>query len=139
MAALVALLGELFRIEQDFEVQPDTQRRGLQLVMDNPLACLLVAVKNQTVVGMVSVQLVYSTAEGTASAWLEDVVVQQAWRGQGLGRALLEAALAWAAAQGARRAQLLVDLDNQPALTFYDRLGWESTRLGARRKQLHGS
>jgi len=85
---------------------------------------------------MASVQLVISTAEGAPSAWVEDVVVQEDWRGQGVGRALLEAVLDWARVRGAVRAQLLADLDNAPALAFYDRLGWQPTRLGARRLKL---
>ncbi|MEY3974551.1 MAG: hypothetical protein RIS59_912, partial [Pseudomonadota bacterium] len=34
------------------------------------------------------------------------------------------------------RAQLLVDLDNPPALDFYQHLGWAETRLAARRLSL---
>jgi GNAT superfamily N-acetyltransferase len=85
---------------------------------------------------MCSGQLVYSTAEGAASVWIEDVVVAEAWRGRSIGRALLGSVLDWAAARGATRAQLLADLDNQPALDFYRKLGWAETRLGARRLHL---
>jgi ribosomal protein S18 acetylase RimI-like enzyme len=62
------------------------------------------------------------------------VVVAEAWRGQGLGRALLAAAEAWAKAQGLHRLQLLADCENQPALAFYRGLGWRETRLAAWRK-----
>jgi GNAT superfamily N-acetyltransferase len=85
---------------------------------------------------MVSAQLVISTAEGAPSAWVEDMVVRADCRGEGLGRALLEALLAWAADQGATRAQLLVDLDNAPALGYYQHLGWQATKLAARRVSL---
>jgi GNAT superfamily N-acetyltransferase len=85
---------------------------------------------------MASVQLVISTAKGAPSARVEDVVVQEDWRGQGVRSALLEAALDWTRVRGAVRAQLLADLDNVPALAFYDRLGWQPTRLGARRLKL---
>jgi GNAT superfamily N-acetyltransferase len=87
-------------------------------------------------VGMATAQLVISTAEGAPSAWVEDVVVREDFRGKGLGRALLDAVLAWARSQGALRAQLLADLDNAPALAFYDRVGWQPTRLGAWRRML---
>jgi GNAT superfamily N-acetyltransferase len=53
-----------------------------------------------------------------------------------VGRALRDAVLDWARRMGASRAQLLADLDNAPALGFYDRLDWQATRLGARRKML---
>ncbi len=133
--ALVVLLGELFSIEQDFSPDPERQARGLRLLLDQPeRARIFVARDNPgTAVGMVSAQLVVSTAEGAYSAWIEDMVVAASHRGRGIGRALLGATLDWAREQGATRAQLLADLDNAPALAFYRRLGWRATRLNAQR------
>jgi len=134
---LVELLGVLFSIEQDFHPDPVKQRRGLATLLASPMGHIAIARgPDGRAIGMASVQLVISTAEGAPSAWVEDVVVQENWRGQGLGRALLEAVLDWARVRGAVRAQLLADLDNAPALAFYDRLGWQPTRLGARRLKL---
>lgn len=134
---LVDLLGVLFAIEQDFTPAPDKQRRGLAALLASPTGHVAIARDaNACAVGMATAQLVISTAEGAPSAWVEDVVVREDWRGQGLGRALLDAVLAWARGQGAVRAQLLADLDNAPALAFYDRLDWRPTRLGARRLML---
>lgn len=135
--ALVGLLAALFTIEQDFLPDTDKQSRGLAGVIANPNGLVAVAVvADGTLVGMSSAQLVFSTAEGAWSAWVEDVVVAESWRGQGFGRALLKHLLAWASDRGATRAQLLVDLDNPPALDFYQRLGWRETRLAARRLML---
>ncbi len=85
---------------------------------------------------MVSAQLVISTAEGAPSAWVEDMVVCADQRGKGVGRALLDSLTDWARSKGASRAQLLVDLDNEPALGYYQHLGWQTTRLAARRIKL---
>jgi GNAT superfamily N-acetyltransferase len=87
-------------------------------------------------IAMCSAQLVFSTAEGAHSAWIEDMVVHEAWRGRGIGRQVLQAVLAWASERGATRAQLLADLDNQPALDYYQHLGWQETQLIARRLSL---
>lgn len=134
---LIDLLGVLFSIEQDFRPDPDKQRRGLAALLASPAGHIAIARgPDARAVGMATAQLVISTAEGAPSAWVEDVVVRADWRGQGLGRALLDAVLDWARAQGAVRAQLLADLDNAPALAFYDRVGWQPTRLGARRMML---
>jgi len=134
---LIDLLAVLFSIEQDFSPDPDKQRRGLAALLDSPTGHIAIARdRSLRAVGMATAQLVISTAEGAPSAWVEDVVVRKDWRGQGLGRALLDAVLAWARTQGAVRAQLLADLDNAPALAFYDRVGWQPTRLGARRRML---
>jgi len=128
--ALVALLGDLFSIEADFRPDPDRQRRGLALLLDDRArAIVLVAERGRRVVGMVTAQLVISTAEGAPSAWVEDLIVDAAERGRGAGRALLAELERRAAALGATRLQLLADRENAPALGFYARLGWAPTRL----------
>lgn len=135
---LVDLLAVLFSIEQDFTPDPDKQRRGLAILLTSPGGRIAIARDQASrAVGMVTAQLVISTAEGAPSAWIEDVVVREDWRGYGLGRALLDAVLDWAHSRGAVHAQLLADLDNAPALAFYDRLEWQPTRLGARRLMLN--
>jgi GNAT superfamily N-acetyltransferase len=64
-------------------------------------------------------------------AYLADVVVEQAERGRGIGRRLLEAIEVWATERGATRLQLVADRENASALRFYERLGWRGTRLVA--------
>ena len=135
--ALVGLLAALFGIEQDFKPDTERQRRGLAGVLASQNACIIVARSAQgEAIAMCSAQLVFSTAEGAHSAWIEDMVVHEAWRRHGIGRQVLEAVLAWASEHGATRAQLLADLDNQPALDYYRHLGWDETRLIARRVSL---
>jgi len=132
---LVSLLAELLSIEQDFKPDEAKQVQGLKLLISSPDHGIIKVAKTADgdVIGMVSAQLVISTAEGAPSAWIEDMVVSKQHRASGIGRKLLDAALAWAKSKGASRAQLLVDLDNAPALGYYDHLGWQGTRLGARR------
>lgn len=136
--ALTALLHQLFSIEQDFTPDADKQRAGLELLLQNPERATVLVAQCATgeVIAMVTSQLVISTAQGSPSAWIEDMVVDSAWRSQGLGRQLLTAILQWAKLHGASRAQLLVDMDNPPALAYYDHLGWRTTRLQARSIQL---
>lgn len=128
-AGLVALLAQLFAIEADFAIDPEVQARGLALLRERPDAAILVAEAEGRVVGMCTVQLTISTARGGLSAGIEDVVVDQAWRGRGIGRALLAGAETWARERGAVRLALLADETNLPALDFYDRLGFTRTRL----------
>ncbi|MFL9711268.1 N-acetyltransferase family protein [Methylobacillus sp. Pita1] len=132
--ALCGLLQQLFSIEQDFTPDPAKQTAGLRLLLERPdRGTILVAqLVGGQVVGMVSAQLVVSTAQGSPAAWIEDMVIDAQWRATGLGKQLLTQALAWAKMQGATRAQLLVDMDNQPAIAYYDHLGWNATRLQAR-------
>lgn len=135
---LSALLDALFSIEQDFQPNSERQMQGMRLLLQSPdHGTIKVAFADDgSVIGMVSAQLVISTAEGAPSAWVEDMVVREDYRGKGIGRALLGSLMAWAVSKGATRAQLLVDLDNEPALGYYQHLGWQTTRLGARRISL---
>lgn len=55
---------------------------------------------------------------------LYNVVVQDAYRGQGIGRRLTEAAMAEAQDLGAKGVILQVHQDNQPALRLYTQLGF---------------
>lgn len=128
--ALVELLRLLFSIEADFRPDARRQRQGLRLMLRDPeRRVVLVAERTGRVIGMVTVQLVVSTAEGAASGLLEDMVVEEAARGDGVGASLLQAAEAWAFERGATRLQLLADEANRPALHFYRRMGWDGTQL----------
>lgn len=132
---LVSLLATLFSIEKDFNPDFSRQEKGLALLIESPNTGAICIAKNANgkVIGMVSAQLVISTAQGAASAWVEDMVVNEAYRGQGIGKQLLQKALDWAKTKGATRAQLLVDLSNTEALGYYQHLQWETTQLQARR------
>lgn len=133
--AMVDLLRVLFSIEEDFEVNAAKQQRGLELLLSHPFhACALVAVINDQVVGMCTGQIVYSTAEGAASLWMEDVVVAEEYRGRGIATKLVANLETWAKSQGATRLQLLTELENTRALKFYHRQGWLRTHLIALRK-----
>lgn len=132
---LILLLSALFSIEKDFNLDATKQQKGLALVIENYVSATVQVARNADgkVIGMVSAQLVISTAQGAASAWIEDMVIDTDYRGNGVGKQLLSNALAWAKNKGATRAQLLVDVTNADAIAYYKHLNWESTQLQARR------
>ena len=130
IAAMAELLSTLFAMEEDFSVDADKQRAGLEMFFQYPDGrYLVVAEKPQQVVGMCSAQLLISTAEGGWKAIIEDVVVAKQLRGQGIGKRMLAELADWAAQQGASRKDLLADRDNIDGLKFYDRLNWRRTNL----------
>jgi predicted N-acetyltransferase YhbS len=131
LGTLTELLRQLFSIEADFAVDADRQRRGLSLMLDGCLKhrCVKVAEVDGEVVAMVTAQMLISTAEGSAVALIEDMVVDGHHRGRGIGRQLMAAIEAWAREHGASRLQLLADRTNFSGLDFYDKIGWRPTRL----------
>jgi GNAT superfamily N-acetyltransferase len=134
---LTRLLGLLFALEADFTPDEARQRRGLAAMLAEPARrAVLVAEHGGAVAGMITGQLLVSTAEGGPAVLAEDLVVAEVARGAGLGRALVEALERWARERGATRVQLLVDEENLAALGFYRRLGWRPTQLRALRRHL---
>jgi ribosomal protein S18 acetylase RimI-like enzyme len=131
LGSLTALLQELFSIETDFAVDAERQRRGLTLMLDGcqKHRCVKVAEMDGEVVGMVTAQLLISTAEGGVVSLVEDMVVNGRFRGRGIGRQLMAAIESWSRERGACRLQLLADRTNFSALDFYDKIGWRPTRM----------
>jgi GNAT superfamily N-acetyltransferase len=134
--AMVKLVSLLFTIEEDFSVEMEKQRCGLSMFLKYPTGrCLIVAEQQQQVIGMCSAQILISTAEGGWKALVEDVVVEEGFRGLGIGKKMLDALEDWAERQGVRRMDLLADCNNAKGLQFYDHMQWRRTKLVALQKQ----
>jgi ribosomal protein S18 acetylase RimI-like enzyme len=136
LPAMTRLLQELFAVETEFAVDTEKQRCGLRMLLDSSSAGVWVAERHGRIVGMVTVQLLISTAEGGLSGLLEDLIVSSVYRRRGLGKALLNAAVGWSREQGATRIQLLADSRNVPALIFYRKQGWKQTNMIALRRAI---
>ncbi len=131
------LLAELFTLESDFKPERHKQLAGLRLILDTPaIGQLFVLRVDGNVAGMANALFTVSTAEGRQVVLLEDVIVNAAHRGAGLGRKLIDHIQAWAAANGLPRITLLADKDNAPALAFYENLGFEYSAMRVLRKTI---
>jgi len=130
LSSMIKLLRILFSIETDFAFDELTQQSGLEIMLgDCTNRCIMVAELNQQIVGMCTAQILVSTAEGGIVALIEDLVVEDDCRGQGLGKELLLSIEGWAIARGVRRLQLLADRNNTLALDFYKKMDWKYTQL----------
>jgi len=132
--SLLLLLQQLFSIEEDFTFVPDRQQAGLLLLLSKTNAIVVAAEKDDKIIGMATGQLVISTAEGGASLWIEDVVVDKQHQKRGIGSQLLLEVAAWGKEQGAHRTQLLADKNNSTAIRFYKNNNWQQTALICLRK-----
>ncbi len=98
-------------------------RKELQEMVDSPAVILLMARDEGRIVG--SLSLVIFRIPTGVRAWIEDVIVDEAARGRGIGEAITRAAIERAKEVGART----VDLSSRPAREaanrLYQRMGFE--------------
>ncbi len=133
---MIELLRQLFSIERDFSFDAEKQRTGLQMLLHSDTCKVFVAEKQGHVVGMATLQILISTAEGGYCGLIEDVVVDKNHRREGIGSLLLETTTEWAENEGLKRVQLLADKANVPAMEFYRKYKWMLTDLICFRKIL---
>lgn len=128
---MVTLLEELFALEPDFVFQPEVHSQGLALLLAEPRARALLATRayDGKVVGMITLQPHISTGFGQIDGIIEDLVVSQRYRGQGIGGLLLLQMETWAREQGYARLRLAADHENTTAWNFYRKHGWNSGRM----------
>lgn len=126
---LCALLEILFSIEEDFTADSRKQRRGLELLINSGQALVLTARYGDRIVGMVTVQILISTAEGGKVGLVEDLVIAPEFRGRAVGSVLMDRVMEWAHDYHLTRLQLLADTNNHPALAFYRATNWSTTQL----------
>jgi len=131
--AMANLLNELFAIEMDFQIDLEKQQRGLTLLLESNHAVVFVVELENQIIGMCSLQILISTAQGSKVGLIEDVIISKNHQKQGIGNQLLETVKNWAMQQGLTRLQLLADKTNQNALDFYQKKDWKFTQLIALR------
>ena len=91
----------------------------------------LVAEDYEEIVGTLVVAILPNLAHGGAPyAVVENVVVDEEYRGEGVGKALMREAVERARRAGAYKLALCSNLDRQEAHAFYSSLGMKQTHAG---------
>jgi GNAT superfamily N-acetyltransferase len=127
---LVHLLNVLFTRDIEFEPDYIKQRIGLELIILNPeIGEILVMKMDGKAIGMVSLLYSISTALGGKVATLEDMVIAEEFRRKGLGAELLKEAVSFARKRGCLRLTLLTDFNNDTAIKFYERAGFNLSKM----------
>ncbi len=88
---------------------------------------VLVALSNGRVVGLVGVHLTWMAHTDAPTARLMSLVVDETFRGQGIGRRLVGAGVALARTWGCNRLELTSRLERSGAHSFYDAVGFVHT------------
>ena len=114
---------------------PPTSREDLDEIARSPATVLLVARDDAgTVVG--SLTLVVFRIPTAMRAWIEDVVVDEAARGTGVGELLNREALRVAADRGAKTVDLTSRPAREAANRLYQRLGFKQRDTNVYRFEL---
>ena len=100
---------------------PD-RKTAARIVASAATRQLAAAAEEGRIVGLLSVAL-YDVPSGR-KAWIEDVVVDAAWRGRGVGEALVREALALARREGVARVMLTSNATRRAAHRLYERMGF---------------
>ena len=133
--AIVALLaaGQLGPLRDD--AANPAHLDAFDLIDADPRNQLVVAEIEGRVAGTLQLTFIPHLSQGGSErAHIEGVRVAEDLRGTGVGRALVEWALARARERGCVTAQLLSDARRAEALAFYERLGFRPTHRGLKRK-----
>ncbi|MEI7947716.1 MAG: GNAT family N-acetyltransferase [bacterium] len=131
------LLHALFSQELEFHPDLNLQIQGLTQIINSPdTGRILVAETDHKVIGMVSLLFSISTALGGKVATLEDLIIQEPYRKQGIGKQLIQAAFEFAKNQECLRITLLTDHTNNTAIRFYESFGFTKSPMIPLRKLL---
>lgn len=134
---LCSLLHQLFSQEKEFEVNTDNQTKALtQIIESENVGDVFIACENEKVVGMVNSLYTISTALGSKVAILEDMIIDEKYRGKQIGSSLLEYGIAYLKEHGVQRVTLLTDDDNFQAHDFYKANGFKKSSMITFRKAL---
>jgi ribosomal protein S18 acetylase RimI-like enzyme len=125
LPVLTELLGMLFANEAEFERNAAKQSAGLKLILDDPgVGHVLVARSDGYVAGMINLLFTVSTALGRRVAILDDLIISRTFRGRGVGKLLMDAAIRYCTEHGYGRITLQTDLDNLIAQHLYESRGF---------------
>jgi GNAT superfamily N-acetyltransferase len=122
--AIVGLIGELAEFEHlTHLLQVTPASLHAHLFGERPVAECLVAEADGALVGFALFFTNFSTFLGKPGLYLEDLYVQPAQRGAGIGKALLQRLGALAVQRGCGRFEWSVLDWNAHAIRFYERMG----------------
>ena len=128
---LVVPLFDAYRTWYGESSDVDGARNFLTHRLRNNESVILLAVAEEQPVGFTQLYPLFSSISMAPIWLLNDLFVDEAFRGRGVGTLLLEAATEFARQTDAGRIELETEISNTLAQKLYERLGWRrnSTHL----------
>jgi GNAT superfamily N-acetyltransferase len=122
---LAELLMGLFAKESDFRPDYNNQIRGLRLILEQPSRGRVFVMRSaDRIIGMINLLFTISTAEGGFVILLEDLIIHETFRGQGMGADLLKFVIEYARQKDFLRITLLTDRVGDDTLGFFEKYGF---------------
>lgn len=131
-AGLLTIARHLDAVEKVTATADDLLRHGFG---PQPAFTVLIAEIGGEFAGMCLFFKSFSTWRGQEGAYIQDIVVDERFRGAGIGVALLRHTAAHVRIEGGRYLRLSVDANNVSAQQFYERMGlaWSA------QERIHGA
>jgi ribosomal protein S18 acetylase RimI-like enzyme len=107
---------------EDFTPGPETLARRLRKLLEAGEVTILIGGAGD--VGIVQLRFRPSVWADSLEAYLQELYVAPPHRGEGIGRALLEAAMATAREHGAAHIDLATSVDDKAAISLYESAGF---------------
>ena len=96
---------------------------GDAVFREDPPCRFLVAERDRVLVGFAAWYPVFSTFAAQPGLWMDDLFVESAHRGSGIGRELLKALAAEARRRGCCKLEWSLQVSNARGIAFYEREG----------------
>ncbi|MDL4775750.1 GNAT family N-acetyltransferase [Actinomadura xylanilytica] len=128
-AAITELIAELNAFYGDAPQDSSavqSQQVRLALFGESPAASVLLAISDGRPVALASYSILWPAVGFTTSLYLKELYVAEAYRRQGIGKALMTALRKEALQRGCSRVEWTADEDNPGAIRFYETIGTKS-------------
>jgi GNAT superfamily N-acetyltransferase len=126
LADIVALLDQLIKSLQDSEnLEPGTIEQNCRILMVDPAVRFLIAKEDRQAIGFINFSLRRTTLHPGPSGLIDELVVAESHRGQGVGRLLVEACITECRKLGCSELEVSTKKSNNAARSFYKRCGFE--------------
>jgi ribosomal protein S18 acetylase RimI-like enzyme len=128
---IVSLLDEMDEFYGDPKIESFDDRLAQvnDSVFENGSSCCVVLARaGDDVVGLASCSMLWPAVRTTRSLYLKELYVLKAWRGKGVGRALMNEVQRMANEGGCSRIEFTTDVQNADAQAFYEALGFDAHR-----------